>query len=302
MTRLPEYIDYHLRSAKARDIDPAYAALEYVCDRFELNVEQRYWLAFLYATCYAAPTVFYMYNEFPDYANVDFARMERWWSANRPKVLFQTDRRWVRSRNQFVPMCRSYAERLGGLTQQQKFLSLRAPTPEQTYDACYAEMGKIFQMGRFALFLYLEAVHVLTGYPMMPTGLDLANAESSRNGLAFAVGRDDLMTHGTARRLTKLELSSLHADFQGVYGLLRDLRDDVTVWNVETTLCAYKKHKLGKRWIGYYIERMRGEIEQMERAVTTGVDWSVLWDFRREYFDHQYLSELQGSEPRGGLV
>lgn len=65
------FIDYHVQSSKAKDIDPANDCLKYVCDRFELNIEQRYWLSFLFATCYSATTVYYIYNEFPDYENVD---------------------------------------------------------------------------------------------------------------------------------------------------------------------------------------------------------------------------------------
>ena len=42
------YIDYHIESSKAKDIDPSNDCLKYLCDRFELNIEQRFWLAFLF--------------------------------------------------------------------------------------------------------------------------------------------------------------------------------------------------------------------------------------------------------------
>jgi hypothetical protein len=80
-----EYIDYHIQSSNAKDIDPSNDCLKYVADRFELNIEQRYWLAFLFATCYSATTVYYIYNEFPDYENVDVGRLQRWWDSNRDK-------------------------------------------------------------------------------------------------------------------------------------------------------------------------------------------------------------------------
>jgi hypothetical protein len=44
---LKEYINYHNLMYNMGDIDPSYPMLRYVCDRFELNIEQRYWLAFL---------------------------------------------------------------------------------------------------------------------------------------------------------------------------------------------------------------------------------------------------------------
>ena len=45
------YIDYHIESSKAKDIDPSNDCLKYLCDRFELNIEQRFWLA------YTAPVI-----------------------------------------------------------------------------------------------------------------------------------------------------------------------------------------------------------------------------------------------------
>ena len=64
-----QYLEYHEQSYAAKDIDPAYPMLKYICDRFELNIEQRCWIAFLYGCTYCGPTVFYIYNEFPDFEN-----------------------------------------------------------------------------------------------------------------------------------------------------------------------------------------------------------------------------------------
>jgi len=64
------------------------------------------------------------------------------------------------------------------------------------------------------------------------------------------------------------------------------------LFSIETTLCAYKKAKLGKRYIGYYIDRNREEIEKMSKNVPQGVDWSVLWEFRKTNYDKKYLKEL----------
>ena len=172
--RFSEFLQYHAAMQDAGDIDPGYPMLRYVADRWELNVEQRYWAAFLYATCYCAPTAYYIINRFPDEAYTDHDAVERWWAAEgRANCIFQTDRGWVRSRNQFTDMLRSYRKWLGGMTQEQKFMSLRTPDPQQTYRNVYQEASSLYQMGRFALFLYLEAVHVVTGYPMKPDTLDL---------------------------------------------------------------------------------------------------------------------------------
>lgn len=295
--RIDEFIEYHGAMQDAGDIDPSYPMLRYVCNRFELNSEQRYWLAFLFATCYCAPTVYYIYNEFPDYETVDVDRLQRWWDANREKLLFQTDRRWVRSRNQFVDIFKSYRALIEGLTQHQKFLSLKTPHLQATYRNCYQEFSQVYQFGRFALFLYLEAVHVVTEYPMEPDTLDLKEAESSRNGVAYALGYDQWIT-GKETGKTKLNaitLSKLQAGFWDIVQAVRKARPGhrADIWNVETTLCAYKKYKRGDRYVGYYIDRQGKEIQQLQGKIKDGVDWSVLWDFREETFDSRFLRERQ---------
>lgn len=285
MLRLAEYLDYHTQSAKAGDVDPANACLLYLCERFELNLEQRYWLAFLYATCYSSTTTFFMYNEFPDFENVDLGRLKRWWDANRARLIFQTDRRWCRSRNQFVDCVASYRALVGAGTQQEFWHGA-------IYSRAYEDAGRIYTFGRFTLFLYLEMLHTLTGLGIEPDTIDWANAESSRNGLCYAIGRDDLMNHHTRQKLTSAQLIELDDAFDAVKHSVREVSPQcANLWNIETTLCAYKKFKLGKRYVGYYIERMRREIEQMQHSVREGVCWDVLWQFRRETYAPQFLKE-----------
>lgn len=289
--RVREYIEYHRYSEQIKDIDPSYAMLKYVCDRFELNMEQRYWLAYLYSTCYNAATVFYIYNEFPDYLGVDVGRLERWWKAHRHQLDFQTDCRWVRSSNLFVGMYMDYRS-LAGEEQESTYNQLG------NYMALYEHFGHIKYMGRFKLFLLLEAVHVVTGLDITPDRFPLEEAQSSRNGLAYALGRDDLLCgHDYGReQLTREEYKWLYKKFDQLLRLMEKEFPDtrVDIWNVETTLCAYKKWHRGKRYPGYYITRQAREIASMEKKVTEGVCWKVLWQFREENYPWGLLIEKTG--------
>jgi len=288
-----DYIDYHVRSSEAKDIDPSNDCLRYISDRFELNIEQRYWLAFLFATCYSATNVYYIYNEFPDYENVDVNRLQRWWDKNKQKTLFQTDRLRVKTQDRLVETFVSYKQLLNGSTQHNYFNSLKQPSRQLTYDNCYQDLLSIRNFGRFTMFIYLEMVNVLTDYDLEPTVLNLKEAESCRNGLVYHLGRNELDTHGTKKRLNTKQIKYLQYEFSKLHDDIKRLRIEHTnIWNIETTLCAYKKYKLGKRYIGYYIERQRKEIDKMQQNVNTGVDWSVLWDFRNETYDRKWLKEL----------
>lgn len=294
--RIEEYKGYHFAMVETGDCDPAYRMLDYVARRFELSLEQRYWLAYLYSTCYSGATAFFMYNEFPDFENVDVGRLERWWNKHRSDLVFQTDRRWVRSRNLFVPMFVSYREWVerGGGTQHLRWSSFASKDPREAYRVAFHSASEIEGVGRFTLFLLLEAVHVLTGFKMTPNGMDLKDAKSSCNGLCFALGRDNWIRGDL--RLSARVYSHLDAALDELVEALKNERPDLRsdIWNVETTLCAYKKFKLGKRYIGYYIDRERKEIETMAARVKSGVCWDVLWDYRAETHPPDLVFQVKG--------
>ncbi len=281
---IEEYNKYHNDSAACGDIDPSYPMLRYVCDRYELNIEQRYWLAFLYACCYCGPTVFYIYNEFPDFENVDLGRLNRWWNKNKKLCYFQKDRLRIQTMNLLSETFESYRSLIYPINQAQKFSLLCSSDKIQTYKTAWAEMSKIKNFGRFSMFLYLEAVHVVTGFPMEPDNLDLSQASTCKDGLAYALRRDDLVGNPNSWRLLQPAFSKLMVH-------MKAQNKQNTVWNVETSLCAFKKYKEGRRYVGYYLDRQHDEIKILQSRVTSGVDWSVLWDFRRETFKKEFLKE-----------
>lgn len=291
MDNITEYLRFHKESSAANDIDPQNDCLSYISDRYELSTEQRFWLAFLFGTCYCAPTVFYIYNEFPDYQNVDVNRLQRWWSANRDKLVFQTDRARVRSNNEFVNCFKSYREIVGN-NQEVFFNKLKHQSTVNTYKNSLKALENLHYFGRFTMFIYLEMVSVLTDVKMTPHTLDLRNAESCRNGLALALGYQHMFTHFEEKQLTTTDYSDLEKGFNRIVDAIQyaPLRHQ-DIFNIETTLCAYKKVKLGKRYVGFYIERMRKEIEAMEKNVSKGVDWSVLYQFRNKNYHPKYLKE-----------
>ena len=303
MTRIDEYLRYHKESARVGDIDPSYSMLRYVCDRYELNLEQRYWMAFLYAMSYCGPCAFYWYHEFPDYENCDVDRMNRWWyGGGREASLCQTDRRWVRSSNQFVPAFQSYRAALAGKTQHEHFFwfQLNYGTPEKRYDALYEWASQLYSFGQFALFLYLEALHVVTPIDLEPTDLDLSKAWSCRYGLYYTYGLDNLI--GARESPTPSHLVKITDEkWRELRVTLAQLENPPTVWQTETLLCAFRKWSEGKRYVGSYIDRQGLEIAKMEEKVPRGVHWKVLWQYREETFEERYLAEKHSSLSARGL-
>ncbi len=274
------YKSFHRAMFEAKDIDPSILCLKYLADRFELNIEQRYWIAFLYGCTYSAPTVFYIYNEFPDYQNIDMKRMSDWWDKNKSSLIFQTDRLRIKSNNQFISAVESYKSLCGN--SQRNFLN------QKSVSKIYDTILKIKFFGRFSLFNYLDVLNSITDIEAEPRYLNMREAVSCRNGVAFSVERLDLMNHTSKKKLNKVDLELLHNKF---VQYLRSKDYAGNVFQIETTLCAYKKYRLGKRYIGYYIDRMYSEIKKIEKLVPQGVFWNVLWEFRTETFEKKYLKE-----------
>lgn len=277
-----DFLTYHIESSKVRDIDPANDCLLYISDRFELSLEQRYWLAFLYSTCYCAPTVYYLYNEFPDFENVNVGRLQRWWDNNKHKTIFQTDRLKIKTMNKFVETFVSYREFIGSGTQQERFLALAGASPVESYLKAYKAVEGVRNVGRFTLFIYLEMLNVLTDFKCVPDRLDWRHADNCRTGLCYA-----------------LDIPEENPDFKLLDGTMDRYIEFLTergvehnnIFNVETTLCAYKKYKHGKRYIGYYIDRQEKEIEKIKGLVPTGVAWRVLDEFREETYLPQFIKQ-----------
>ncbi len=270
------YTEYHNHSLLAKDIDPSITGLKYLADRFELNLEQRYWISFLYGTCYCAPTTFYMYNEFPDFEMVDINRLSKWWNEKRTNLIFQTDRARIKNNNQFIDCFKSYKS-LIKYSQRDYFLSSH-------WQQIYQKIEQIKYFGRFSLFNYLDTLNQLTDVQLTPKILNLKEAESCRNGLCYAINREDLVK----KTLTTKEYFYLQNNLEEIIE-----NHEGNIFQIETTLCAYKKYRRGKRYVGYYIDRLHEEIKHMEKIVPDGVAWEVLWDFRRETFNKIYLKEYE---------
>lgn len=271
------YTNYHRKSKAIGDIDPANDMMRYIADRFELNIEQRYWLAFLYSTCYCGATVFYIYNEFPDFENVDVPRLQRWWDKNKHLLVFQTDRLRIKSNDQFVETFESYKKWVGPISQNLRFRRLDTGDKIHNYKVLFSELGKIKNVGRFTLFIYIEMITVLTGHPTEPDTLDLKEAGACRKGLLHAL---DLPLDYT-------DWPHLNRELLRLKSVLKD-----SLYSIETTLCAYGKYMEDRRYIGYYIERQGKEIIKLQSyKETSGVCWKVLHQFREETYKPIYLKQ-----------
>ena len=292
MTRMHEYFAYHRESVRIGDVDPAHAMMKYLVRRYELNPEQALWMCALYAWTYNGASAFYLYNEAPDAENVNIDRLNRWWfDHGRDETVFTTDAKWRRSRNQFVDAVADYRKWVDNKTQMEKFTSIATgDTPEKRYNQIYAEIAQRYTIGQFTAFLWTEALAIVGGLDIIPTQLDLSQAWSCRNGVCYAAGLDQWITEKAAPTPFGGRMEIAQA-----WDTIRAELSDSTVWNLETTTCAYRKYMDGTRYIGSYVDRQAMEIARMQDHVRNGVCWQPLWDYRRETMEANQLVENEVS-------
>ena len=288
---------YHVVGMRMDEVDPACPMLKFIADKLGLSIEQKFWLAWLYSTCYSAPTAFFMINQLPCPERYTLSEINSWWLKNKPQMIFESDRRYVKNFNEFPKMFESYRNftRRGQL---KTFLKFKGDNNADTYEKVYSAVEKnLYFFGRYSIFMYLETIYNLINFPMLATGLNLREARTSRNGLCYALGKDDWIRRaGKSAKFTKVQFNYLQAKLSKLYAeLLKEYPDvPTTYWNLETSLCAYYKLFHAKRYAGYYIDRQMEEIQAMEKLVPDGADWNLLWQFRREHFDALSLGEVQG--------
>ena len=256
-------------SLEKQDCDSAMWMLNNLYGRYEHNIEQKLWVAWLYGNCYWAPTAWVLWNEFPDQDLVDPERLDKWHQQHWRTLRYQTDCKW--SKGHLPKMYESYHAWLDGRLQKDAI--------KDDFDYMWNEItGKWFKFGRYAAWFYLQTLNETCGYAMDSPNLclsDYSGSRSHRNGLLIATGRyDDLDTRLDANDYLVLE------------AIGKEVRQEVgcTNFQLETMLCSYKKLARARdsRYIGYYLDRQAGEIQKTSSDSWNGIDWKPWWDARRD--------------------
>jgi Alpha-glutamyl/putrescinyl thymine pyrophosphorylase clade 2/Glutamine amidotransferase domain len=296
------FIQYYAAMLAAQDVDPSFPTMSEIFSRYELSLEQRYLVSFYYAVFYENATVFLMLQEFPELEKIDVGRLKRWHDKNWKLLQYQVDRKW--NKGHLVEQVVSYKDLIGSQTQHQFFSRLIVPgDPVTSFNNCWRELNKVHRMGRHSVYAWTETLIRCVGLPIQCPSFYMSEAESSRNGLCYAIGRDDLVTKHDKKltdgeRISDAEIAYLDAQLEDLMSEIRNRYPSIPVdyMLAETVCCAYKGLHRSRRYLGYYLDRMAMEIRRGEskmEAISRGVDWETLWQIRMDILPHEYLGELQ---------
>jgi hypothetical protein len=292
------FILWYAWSVANGDCDPALWLMNYLNQRYEHNIEEKLWFAWLYHT-YNLPTAWVYKQEFPDEELASVERFTDWNNENYSRLRYQVDTKW--SKGHLPTMYESYQDWLRGRSQLSKFDAICSGSPEENFAKLWSIVkGSWYKFGRYTAFFYLQTLKHTCDIPLeCPTLFlnDYSGSKSHRNGLCFVAGKDDWVN----QKLTTAEYAWLEGfgadllqDGKTRYPSLANQMDN---FSLETCLCSYKKLFRTKkgRYMGYYLDRQSEEITQAEKDGWQGIDWKVLHQARKEV-----IGDLLA--PEGALV
>lgn len=286
---------YSAAAITSWEIDPNYPLMNYLFRRYELSKSQEFWACFLYGVFYHPGSVFYVMQEFPEFEKIDLGRLKRWHSQNWRQLRYNKDRKY--EKGHFVEMVESYIELIGGQTPtaQEEFFNklLTSDRPEVNFRNVEKALRKLLRFGRYSTYIYTECLARCMGMPIMADTMFLKESDSPRAGLCYALEKPDW----AKATLSKEQWEELERESLAIMDEIEEEypQAKIDMWFMESCLCAYKGFFARGRYLGYYIHRMADEILQMQDAkpLTEGIDWNVLWQFRKECLPWEYLGEYQ---------
>lgn len=281
------FYEFHLKYASHPGC--VYYLMPYFCDEYELDDEQKLWVAYLNGVTQNMCTTYIIWKNFPFHNAVDLLEMEDWHSENWRKLDYDTDRRY--QKGHLVKMVKNYLELVG---ESQVSYFNRFETFEETWDEVY---NNFFMYGRLSTFSYLEYLRIM-GRDIEPDHLfldDYSGSMSHRNGLLKVIGRDDLDQHKSNALWNGKDKLHTPDVIEGCKDLgewllnrasirfaNRSFIKDVNYFTLESTLCTYKSwYRKNRRYPNVYNDMFCQRIIKAEK--NWGKCFDFFWNVRRKH-------------------
>ena len=298
--RLPEnrreaYIRYYVWQLRTWDCDTPLAVMNYLFDRLEYNIEQRFWLCFLYGNTYQIATAYAIWNEMPDKINVNMERLIKWNSDNFQNMKYQTDTKW--NKGYLDKMTECYLKEIPG-SQEEYFKRICSSSdPKENYERLRKIIiDKFYKFGRYVCWLYMQSLKICCDLNIEPTSMQYGlDTQSSTDGLCYVINKEAWLSRyyledGTKKQKRHIKYSErairkLDEETDSIIAEVKERFPDVKpdYFNMETALCSFKKlfRRRNGRYLSYYIHRLYEDVLAVENNFP-GVEYDIIRDFIKE--------------------
>jgi hypothetical protein len=299
------FYEYHLKHRAHPG--GVYYAMPHLVEKYDLGLEQRYWMAYINGLSQNIVTTHEIFQRFPDIEKVDVDELSRFFREHYPKFGWDTDRRYVK--NQFEKCVKDYLERVRVAgSQEALFEADFGIDPYVNFRATWGKVMDFYLFGRLSTFSYLEYLRIM-GMNIDCDSLfldDMDGSKSHRNGLCKVLGRDDLDWHDKLNPGFKGYTESI-LDWLKIEGqnLLNEARQrmvgkpyyrDVSYFTLESTLCNYKSwHRKNRRYPNVYSDMFHDRIKYGEKQ--WGKSIPIFWEARKVYLPDYLRLEDNPNDP-----
>ena len=259
--------------------------------------DDKIWWVLLYSACYCASTACVL-AEHLDYRTLMPEQAQDFWAANKGKLLFQSDRRYIKNMNQFVTIVMEFIARSN--RQPSRYLArFIGDSAFDTYRMLYREVSKWRYYGRFGIVLFLYNISKFVQLPLDYGTYDWQHGSTTTSAIFNALYRDDEAEQfdNGGFRITKRLANQLDDVLLGMMTELRRRRPSKpwTIMNVTSDLCSYRKMFKGSRYLGYYVDRGLEELMAVSKHYPEHEwIWDLAFQARASQIDYRYLGEVGG--------
>lgn len=287
MSRMEEFVRYH----NGCDGECNGILLAAWADLKGISDADRFDLAFFYATVYNIPSAIFMLNE----RDGILSDSDGWCKDNKRRLIFQSDRRYMRCNGSLEKTLRHFAENLAGGS---GYTEATVTGGRISTDRAVRMCQEWPSFGRFGAYLFTETLTYLMHLESTeaPT-FDFGNGSTATSGLMNLFGFDSEADWFDRHKRIPDGMTIGQLD-----GLLAATAEEVRASGgnpdyscIETSLCAYRKFFKGSRYNGYYLDRQLSELVSYPTINAESIGYvNELYDLRSDLFPHWMLGEFRG--------
>lgn len=295
--RLDRFVEYQHR---VRSIHPI-TLCEYA-NRRGLDEDDCIFLSWLMCVTYSEITAIYMFEKI-DWRTMTEESLEKFWTENKPNLIFGSARKHAKNQNWFVPLLKSFSE-------------IIAPNPSawlkafweedvvETYEHVEKAIRKIRYIGRFAADLFLEMLIAFnklgrTSLELeQPAELDWKNCANLTSAVFNVLYMDEEADQfDKTGKIAPEHFSLLNAEIQNIQKAIqkRYPEQESSVPLVVGKLCSFRNLFKASRYGGFHHDRQLGNIKKYEQSYPQDKElWDMCYAMRSFLFHESLLGEVGG--------
>lgn len=277
MNRIVDFVNFHNQSCRSDSITIPFKRY---CELKGFNKRYLELATIFYALTYCTASAIVLLSKYDELTD----NAELFWKNNKDLLLFQSDRKYVKMNDMFVPALEDFLNKgvFEYLDRQEKI----------NVEEFVRVISNVRYFGRFSSFLFLDCYDCLFDKTSYNNKLNWYEGSTVTSGMFNVLGEDDKANLWDREHKLKLDLDLFNSYADELLDKVSLGKDLATL---QSNLCAYRKLFKQSRYIGYYTDRVLEECNIVFRNYPEyKSDYDLLLEARRQTVSNEYLGELNG--------